>query len=59
MGFNGVVATSAQAGMTASLNQIILGASAASGVQFNDRILDAALYTTRLSNAQLAALTSL
>ena len=40
-----------------SLTQCVL--SNTSYVPFNDRILDAALYTTRLSNAELAALTSL
>ena len=41
-----------------SFNEIQLGMSNSSN-QFNDRILAAALYTTRLSNAELAALTSL
>jgi len=40
-----------------SLTQCVL--SNTNYVPFNDRILDAALYTTRLSNAELAALTSL
>jgi hypothetical protein len=57
MGFNGVVATSSQAGMTASLNQVILGSSTSSVAQLNDRIRAVALYTTRLTNAELAALT--
>jgi hypothetical protein len=58
MGFNGVVATSSQAGMTASLNQVILGSSTSSVAQLNDRIRAAALYPTRLTNAELAALTA-
>ena len=58
MGFNGVVATSSQAGMTASLNQVILGSSSSSVAQLNDRIRAVALYTTRLTNAELAALTA-
>ena len=57
MGFNGVVATSSQAGMTASLNQVILGASTANAAHLNDRIRAAALYNTRLSNADLMLLT--
>ena len=40
-----------------SFNEIQLGMSNSSN-QFNDRILDAALYTTRLTDAELAALTS-
>ncbi len=40
-----------------SLTQCVL--SNTNYVPFNDRILDAALYTTRLSNAELAAITSL
>ena len=58
MGFNGVVATSTQAGMAVGLNQIILGATGANIAQLNDRIRSVALYTTRLTNAQLAALTT-
>ena len=57
MGFNGVVATSSQAGMTSSLNQVILGSSTSSVAQLNDRIRAAALYTTRLTNADLVLLT--
>ena len=41
------------------LIQINLGANFDGSAQLNDRILDAALYPTRLSNAELAALTSL
>ncbi len=58
MAINGAVTTSAQAGMTSSLNTIILGAAGSNIAQFNDRIRAAALYTTRLSNAELAALTT-
>lgn len=58
MAINGAVTTSAQAGMTSSLNTIILGAAASNIAQFNDRIRAVALYTTRLTNAQLAALTT-
>ncbi|NBW23446.1 MAG: hypothetical protein EBR82_87450, partial [Caulobacteraceae bacterium] len=53
MAINGAVTTSAQAGMTSSLNTIILGAAASNIAQFNDRIRAAALYTTRLTNDQL------
>jgi len=59
MAINGAVTTSAQAGMTSSLNTIILGAAASNIAQFNDRIRAAAIYTTRLSNDQLANLTRL
>jgi hypothetical protein len=44
-----------------ALNAISVGSRISSGVYgvfLNDRILDAALYTTRLSNAELAALTA-
>ena len=57
--------TNANTDFTAALNCVLLGAgpgAATGGTQsafLNDRILDAALYTTRLSNAELAALTSL
>ena len=57
--------TNANTDFNAALNCVLLGAGPAatsggnqSGFS-NDRILDAALYTTRLSNAELAALTSL
>lgn len=43
----------------ASLNRINLGSNASPSSEFNDRIRSAALYTTRLSNAQLAELTRL
>jgi hypothetical protein len=45
-----------------ALNAISVGSRISSGVYgvfLNDRILAATLYTTRLSNAELAALTSL
>ena len=43
-----------------SLSQALIGTRFTGDTQFlNDRILDAALYTTRLTNAELAALTSL
>jgi hypothetical protein len=42
-----------------SLSEIDLGQSNANTFQFNDRIRAAALYTTRLSNAQLQFLTTL
>ena len=58
MAINGAVTTSAQAGMTSSLNTIILGAAASNIAQFNDRIRAVALYTTRLTNTELAALTT-
>jgi hypothetical protein len=56
--------TNANTDFTAALNCVLLGAgpgAATGGTQsafLNDRILDATLYTTRLSNAELAALTS-
>ena len=56
--------TNANTDFTAALNCVLLGAgpgAATGGTQsafLNDRILAAALYTTRLSNAELAALTS-
>jgi hypothetical protein len=60
MGFNGVVVTSSQAGMPVGLNQINLGTVTTANSSFlNDRIRAVALYTTRLTNAQLAALTTL
>ena len=58
---NGVqVGTSASA-LVPACNAVILGSvdSLTGSSVMNDRILDAALYTTRLSNAELAALTSL
>jgi hypothetical protein len=43
----------------ASLNRITLGSNASASSELNDRIRSAALYTTRLTNAELAALTTL
>jgi hypothetical protein len=43
----------------APLNRITLGSNQSPSSEFNDRIRAAALYTTRLSNAQLAELTRL
>jgi len=57
--------TNADTDFTAALNYVLLGSgpgAATGGTQsafLNDRILDGALYTTRLTNAELAALTSL
>ncbi len=57
--------TNANTDFTAALNCVLLGSgpgAATGGTQsafLNDRILAATLYTTRLSNAELAALTSL
>jgi hypothetical protein len=42
-----------------SLTKINIGSSRSDGQAFNDRIRSAALYTTRLTNAELAALTTL
>jgi hypothetical protein len=42
----------------ASLNRITLGSNTIASSEFNDRIRAAALYTTRLMNAELAALTA-
>jgi hypothetical protein len=42
----------------APLNRITLGSNQSPSSEFNDRIRSAALYTTRLSNAQLQRLTS-
>jgi hypothetical protein len=42
-----------------SLTKINIGSSRSDGQAFNDRIRAAALYTTRLTNAQLQALTTL
>jgi hypothetical protein len=40
------------------MSVVYLGASVFSSGQFNDRIRAAALYTTRLTNPELAALTA-
>ena len=42
----------------ASLNRITLGSNASASSEFNDRIRAAALYTTRLTNDELQALTA-
>jgi len=42
----------------ASLNRITLGSNVSASSEFNDRIRAVALYTTRLTNAELAALTA-
>ncbi len=42
----------------ASLNRITLGSNTIASSEFNDRIRAAALYTTRLTNAELATLTT-
>jgi hypothetical protein len=42
----------------ASLNRITLGSNTIASSEFNDRIRAAALYTTRLMNAELATLTA-
>jgi hypothetical protein len=56
---NGIVYTSTSARTYPSLNNIVLGAYSATILHLNDRIRAAAIYTTRLSNSELAALTSL
>jgi len=43
----------------ASLNRITLGSNVSASSEFNDRIRSAALYTTRLTNAELQSLTTL
>jgi hypothetical protein len=40
------------------LNRITLGSNASASSEFNDRIRAVALYTTRLTNAELATLTT-
>jgi hypothetical protein len=44
---------------SASFSRISIGSNVTLGAELNDRIRAAALYTTRLTNAQLAALTTL
>jgi hypothetical protein len=57
---NGVAYPStASRGIPATMSAVYLGASVFSTAQLNDRIRAAALYTTRLTNAELAALTTL
>ena len=51
--------STATRGVPANMSAVYLGASVFSTVQLNDRIRAAALYTTRLSNDQLAELTRL
>jgi hypothetical protein len=55
---NGVKAGEDFIGTVPTLNQINIGSTWNSILQFNDHIRAAALYTTRLTNAQLAALTT-
>jgi hypothetical protein len=43
----------------ASFNRVSVGSNITAGTELNDRIRAAALYTTRLTNAELAALTTL
>jgi hypothetical protein len=61
LALNGIVSSSAQAGITASLDSILLGQDgfASAGTFLNDRIRTAAIYPTRLTNSQLASLTTL
>ena len=57
---NGVqIGTDNSLTMPTGFNRIDLGQNAVNAFQFNDRIRAAALYTTRLSNDQLANLTAL
>jgi hypothetical protein len=51
--------STASRAVPANMSAVYLGASVFSTGQLNDRIRAAALYTTRLSNAQLAELTRL
>jgi hypothetical protein len=44
---------------SASFSRISIGSNVTLGTELNDRIRSAALYTTRLTNAELAALTTL
>jgi len=54
-----VVTTQTQTFAFSSLTKINIGSNRQDGSQFNDRIRAAAIYTTRLSNTELAALTTL
>jgi len=57
---NGIAyASTASRGVPANMSTLYLGASVFSTAQLNDRIRASALYTTRLTNAELAALTTL
>jgi hypothetical protein len=51
--------STASRGVPANMSTLYLGASIFSTAQLNDRIRAAALYTTRLTNAELATLTTL
>jgi hypothetical protein len=57
---NGVqVGTDTSLTLPSALSQINLGSNAIGGAQFNDRIRAAALYATRLTDSELAALTQI
>jgi hypothetical protein len=56
---NGVQIATDTSASVPSTSQVNLGSSFANGAQFTDRIRAAALYTTRLSDSELAALTQL
>jgi len=57
---NGIAyASTASRGVPANMSTLYLGASVFSTAQLNDRIRAAALYTTRLTDSELAALTTL
>jgi hypothetical protein len=57
---NGIAyASTASRGVPANMSILYLGASVFSSAQLNDRIRAAALYTTRLTNAELQSLTTL
>jgi hypothetical protein len=58
---NGSLIGSVTSGAVPACNQVFLGKieTSANSDQWNDRIRSAALYTTRLTNAELAALTTL
>ena len=57
---NGATALTANGtfSFAASLNRITLGSNASASSEFNDRIRAVALYTTRLTDAELATLTT-
>jgi hypothetical protein len=50
--------STASRGVPANMSVVYLGASVFSAAQLNDRIRAAALYTTRLTDAELASLTA-
>jgi hypothetical protein len=56
---NGTQIGTDTSGAVPACSQINIGASVTSSAQLNDRIRAAAIYTTRLSNTELAALTTL